>query len=124
MKVISQVQHRDVRDPRTCAVIGAAIEVHNRLGCGFLEPVYQEALAIEFEKRRVPFRAEVDIEFACEGRPLKTSYRADFICYTSVIVELKALRRIGGAEEAQMLNYLKATGLEGGVATQPRCRFS
>jgi len=115
MTEISQVQHEDVRDPRTYALIGAAMEVHNQLGCGFLEPVYQEALAIEFAQRGVPFKAEVDVPIAYKGRTLNACYRADFICYDSVVVELKALRRLTGVEESQLLNYLKAGGLQVGL---------
>jgi GxxExxY protein len=112
MTEIPQIQREDIRDPRTYAVIGAAMEVHSELGCGFLEPVYQEAVAIEFAQRGVPFKAEVDVPVAYKGRTLNACYRADFICYDSVVVELKALRRLTGTEESQLLNYLKATGLQ------------
>lgn len=103
------------RDPRTYAIIGAAMEVHRVLGCGFLEAVYQEALAQELTTRRIPFKREVEIEIAYKGQCLATHYRADFVCFDSVIVELKALSALTGVEEAQILNYLKATGLEIGL---------
>lgn len=104
------------RDPKTYAIIGAAaMEVHRQLGCGFLEAVYQEALAFEFEQRQIPCQREVELAIFYKGQRLNTSYRADFICYDSVVVELKALAKLGGVEEAQIINYLKATGLEIGM---------
>jgi GxxExxY protein len=102
-------------DPRTYAIIGAAMEVHRQLGCGFLEPVYQEALAVEFTNRDISFVKEVKLPVAYKGRPLNTKYCADFICFDSVVVELKALVRMSGTEEAQVINYLKATGHEIGL---------
>jgi len=102
-------------DPRTYAIIGAAMEVHRQLGCGFLEPVYQEALAIEFVNREIPFRREVKLPIHYKGQCLLTFYCADFICFSTVVVELKALTRPSGTEEAQVINYLKATGYEVGL---------
>ena len=102
-------------DPRTYAIIGAAIEVHRQLGCGFLEAIYQEALSIEFAKRLVPFRREVRLPVHYKGQLLSTTYCADFICFDSVVTELKALAHMSGTEEAQLINYLKATGYEVGL---------
>jgi GxxExxY protein len=102
-------------DPRTHEIIGAAMEVHKVLGAGFLEIVYQEALSIEFANRNIQFKKEVDLPVYYKGVKLSTSYRADFLCYEGVIVELKALSELGGKEESQIINYLKATGLETGL---------
>ena len=105
----------DDKDPRTYTIIGAAMETHKELGSGFLEAVYQEALAIEFSKREISFRSEVALPLSYKGEPLSTSYRADYICFESVVVELKAISRLSGKEESQIMNYLKATGLNTGL---------
>ncbi len=102
-------------DPRTFAIIGAAMEVHKQLGCGFLETVYQEAMAIEFSKRNIPLKREVRLPIHYKGQLLATIYCADFICFDSVVIELKALGHLSGSEEAQVINYLKATGYEVGL---------
>ncbi len=98
------------RDPQTYAVIGAALAVHGELGCGFLEAVYQQALALELGLRGVPADREREIPIHYRGQRLDCFYRADFVCYESIIVEVKAVREIGPIERAQVLNYLKATG--------------
>ena len=105
----------DSGDPRTYAILGAAMEVHRTLGPGFLEAVYQEALAVEFETHGIPFRREVELPVIYKGRTLKTTYRADFICFETVVLELKSIAKLGAIEEAQILNYLKATGYEVGL---------
>jgi GxxExxY protein len=91
------------------------MEVHRQLGCGFLEPVYQESLAIEFTNRDIPFLKEEKLPLVYKGQALQTTYCADFICFSSVVVELKALARTNGTKEAQVINYLKATGHEVGL---------
>lgn len=96
-------------------IIGAAIEVHRELGPGFLEAVYHEALEIELTDRQVPFRSQQGLIVHYKGNPLQKQYQADLVCYERIIVELKALDRLSGKEEAQLLNYLKATGLRVGL---------
>lgn len=103
------------KDPRTHAIIGAAMEVHRQLGAGFLESVYQEALAVKLIQRDVPFIREVELPVVYKGIRLHTCYRADFVCYEEVIVELKALHSMGIIEQAQILNYLKATQMRVGL---------
>jgi len=99
------------RDARTHAIIGAALEVHRTLGAGFLEAVYQEALPRGLGGRNIPFRMQCEIPVFYKGDKLSTTYRADFSCFDSVILELKAIRQLTVIEEAQVLNYLKASGL-------------
>jgi GxxExxY protein len=111
----AQLETSGNRDPRSFAIIGAAMEVHRHLGCGFLEAVYGEALTWEFTERAVPFRREVDLPVFYKGHQLNTTYRADFVCFNSIIVELKALAKLGGIEEAQIINYLKSARYETGL---------
>lgn len=103
------------RDAQTYSIIGAAMEVHQMLGPGFLEAVYQEALAIELVEKGIPFQKEVPIGINYKGKELNCKYRADYICYNEVLVELKAVSKMGLNEEAQLINYLKATGLKRGL---------
>jgi GxxExxY protein len=113
--LMTQMKEKNPGDPRTFAIIGAAIEVHKQLGCGFLEAVYQEALAIELARRDIPFEREVELPVFYRGAKLKTPYRADFVCFGSVIVEFKALAKLSGTEQAQIINYLKASSFEVGL---------
>jgi GxxExxY protein len=96
-------------DQQTYQIIGAAMEVHKELGRGFLEPVYQEALELEFCDRGIPFQPQLELPIFYKGKKLKTHYRSDFVCYNDIIVELKALARLGDGELAPVLNYLKAS---------------
>ncbi len=100
-----------VRDPQTYAIIGAAMEVHRHLGAGFLEAVYSEALRWELGSRAIPFQADAVLRVSYKGRELATRFRADLVCYGAIIVELKAAAYPIPHAEAQVLNYLKASGL-------------
>ena len=102
-------------ESETYAIIGCAMEVHRHLGCGFLEPVYQEALEIEFQNRGIPFCREKVLEIQYKGSPLQKKYVADFVCFDKIIVELKALSVLSSEHYAQVLNYLKATGYRLGL---------
>lgn len=99
------------RDPQTFAIIGAAMTVHRSLGHGFLEAVYHEALEHELVAAGIPYEHEVPLPIRYRGNLLKTSYRADFVCYGAVLVGLKALQKLTGVEEAQVIHYLKASGI-------------
>jgi GxxExxY protein len=104
--------HEDF-DPRTHDIIGAAFDVHNEVGAGsYGEGVCRDALAVELQLRRIPFRTEVPFPIYYKGHRLPALYRADFVCFESVIVEVKSLHlRTGRVENAQMLKYLRSSGL-------------
>jgi len=104
-----------VRDEKTYRIIGCAVEVHRELGCGFLEAVYQEAFGREFRIQGIPNRAQPIVQIGYKGEALDKKYQPDFVCYEEVIVEIKAISRLTGVEEAQTINYLKATGLKVGI---------
>ncbi len=98
------------KDPQTYAIIGAAMELHRELGGGFLEAVYQDALAVEFLARKIPFERERLCPVRYKGGLLPSHYVADFVCFGEIIVELKVLKALSTADDAQVLNYLKCTG--------------
>lgn len=99
----------------TYAVTGAAIEVHRELGPGFLEKAYQEAMQLELTARKTPFEAQKLLRIEYKENCLSQTYFADLVCYERIIIEIKALNRLSGKQEAQLLNYLKATGLQVGL---------
>ena len=90
-------------------IIGAAMEVHRELGNGFLEAVYQEALALEFEEQNIQFEQEKEIEIYYKDLLLDKKYRTDFLCYNKIIIEIKAVSELVSEHESQILNYLNAT---------------
>ena len=104
-----------MRDKKTYSIIGAAMEVHNELGSGFLEAVYHEALEREFREQGIPSESQPSVQILYKGRPLSKKYQPDFICFDDIIVEIKAMDKLSGVEHAQIINYLKATGLNVGL---------
>src|SRR5207302_636075 len=97
------------------AIIGACFEVYNTMGCGFLEAVYQECLEIELSARDIPFVPQGPLTLSYKGNVLKQSYEPDFICYSKIILEIKALSELADGHRAQVHNYLKATGYRLGM---------
>lgn len=97
------------------AIIGAAFDVYNYLGPGFLEAVYQECLELEFQKRGIPYEREKEITIKYNDHILKQTYKADFVCYGKIIVELKAISELCDANRAQVYNYLHATNTKLGI---------
>ena len=106
-----ELVHKD----ESYAIIGACFEVYNEKGCGFVEPVYQECLEIEFELRSMPFVAHPRLVLGYKGRRLRSEYIPDFVCYEKIIVELKAVSDLTDEHRAQVHNYLKATGYRLGL---------
>lgn len=98
----------------TYKVIGAAIEVHKILGCGFLEAVYEESLAHEFNLRNIPFERQKILKVKYKDIIAK-EYIADFLVDGKIIIEIKAMKCLTGIDEAQLQNYLKATGIKIGL---------
>ena len=96
-------------------ILKACINVHNELGNCFLEPVYQEALSIEFDLLGIPYEKEVKLEISYKGHKLDKIYYADFVCFESIIVELKAVSKLINAHKAQLINYLNAINKEVGL---------
>ncbi len=109
--MVTELLHSEL----TYEIIGAAMEVHATLGPGFLESVYQEAFAIELLSRKIPFDTEKRIDIIYKGVKLEKHFVADFICDNHVIVEIKALSALTNEHQAQVLNYLKATGIKVGL---------
>ena len=102
-------------DPRTYAIIGAALEVHRVLGTGFLDLFYKDALVIEFTARELPFRRELPCNIQYKGHQLRGEYRMDFVCFGEVVVEVKARSIITPADHAQVISYLASSKLQVGL---------
>ena len=96
-------------------IVGTAFKVYNTLGPGFLEAVYQEALEIELQRQGIPYEREKELKIVYDGVELKQTYKADFVCFGKIIVELKAVSELDDAHRAQVYNYLHATGLKMGL---------
>jgi GxxExxY protein len=94
---------------------GAIFEVNRHMGSGFLESVYQECLAMEFTARNIPFVAQHPLGLTYKGQTLRQAYQADFVCFGTIIIELKSVRELAPEHRAQVLNYLNATGLKLGL---------
>ena len=99
----------------TYQIIGAAMEVHKTIGCGFTEPLYQEAFEQELQLRSIPFQREKSFHVTYKGKELKKEFRPDFVCFNKIIVELKAVDDFADEHFAQVYNYLKATGMSLGL---------
>lgn len=97
------------------AIQGAIFEVYREMGCGFLESVYQECLEREFQRMSIPFVAQQELKLLYKRELLKQTFKPDMICYDKIIVELKAVKQIAPEHKAQILNYLKATGIKLGL---------
>lgn len=102
--------------------MAAAFEVYNELGNGFTEDIYQESLEEELKERKIPFLAQAELIIRYKGKPLRRKFRPDLIVYTDIVVELKAASALVGEHEAQLLNYLKATGKPVGYLVNFGCR--
>jgi GxxExxY protein len=111
-------RHREIeneKDPRTAAIIGAAIEVHRQLGPGLLESAYEQCLCHELHLRGLPFKCQVNLPVSYKGLQLDCGYKIDVIVNDEVIVELKSVERILPVHEAQLLTYLKLSGKRAGL---------
>ena len=96
-------------------IIGAAIDIHKALGSGFLESVYEEAMVIESKKRNIDHETQVKIPIYYKNQKLEKEFIADYIGFGKIIVEFKCIPKLTNVEEAQILNYLKATELKVGL---------
>lgn len=96
-------------------IIGAAMNVYNTLGHGFLEAVYQEAFEIELRNNQIPFDPQKELKIYYGDVELKQTYKPDIICYDKIIVELKAVSALDDAHRSQIYNYLHATGYKLGL---------
>lgn len=96
-------------------IVGACFEVYRNKGCGFLEPVYHECLEIGLQLQAIPYVSKKSLALEYKGRPLRSAYEPDFICFEKIVLEIKAVTQLTDEHRAQVLNYLKATGLKLGL---------
>ncbi|MDR1869740.1 MAG: GxxExxY protein [Treponema sp.] len=96
-------------------IYGCIYTVNKKLGPGFLEAVYQEALEIELKRENIPFVSQKELRVLYDGIPLKSKYIADIVCYEKIIIEIKAISKINNQHKAQLMNYLAATGFRLGL---------
>ena len=99
----------------TYKILGACFEVYKQKGSGFLEPVYQECLEIEFAFHKISYETQKELFLEYRGQRLKSTYKPDFICFDKIIVEIKAVSNLVDEHRAQLLNYLHATGFQVGL---------
>ena len=99
----------------TYKIRGAIFEVYKEMGCGFLESVYQECMEIELKQRGIPFFAQYEVSLSYKEQKLKQKYIPDFLCFDNIVVEIKAVKELTNKHQAQVINYLKATGIEIGL---------
>jgi GxxExxY protein len=104
-----------IYETESYAIIGACFAAYNDKGCGFLEPVYQERLGIEFEYQRIPAIAKPSLALSYRGRVLLQTYQPDYVCFEKIILEIKAASKLVDEHRAQLLNYLHAAGFELGL---------
>lgn len=104
-----------IYEEESFAIRGAVFEVYREMGCGFLEAVYQECLERELRLREIPFVVQPELTLTYRGERLQQTYKPDFVCFDKVILELKAVKEIAPEHEAQVINYLKATGTKLGL---------
>ena len=111
--MMARAERQDLIYPNeSFEIIGAAMAVHNTIGRGFTEKVYQEALAIEFQEKGIPFQREVELHAIYKGTTLSATFVPDFICYDKIIVELKAVKELDDMHRAQAFNYAKIADME------------
>jgi GxxExxY protein len=104
-----------IYEEETYQIRGAIFEVYKEMGCGFLEGVYHECLAMELARRGVPFVSQAELRLSYKGEALSQVYKPDFVCHGTIIVEIKSVRELAPEHRAQLVNYLKATGMRLGL---------
>lgn len=104
-----------ILEQETHRILGACFEVYREKGCGFVEPVYQECLELELASQGIEFLAQQELGLSYKGRALRQTYRTDLVCFGRVIVEIKAVSALTDEHRAQLMNYLRATGLKVGL---------